>query len=98
MEEKARSEVMSRSRFPDGFRILKGKQEFVTYIEHSSVRVWYSDTPQSYDAHSHSAVEIIIPIQGEVEYTVMDFSYRVQAGEVLIVQAGAGRSRTFSRP
>ena len=85
MEEKGRNEAMSRSRFPDGFRILKGKQEFVTYIEHSSVRVWYSDTPQAYDAHYHSAVEIIMPIQGEVEYTVMDFSYRVQAGEVLIV-------------
>ena len=35
----------SRSRFPDGFRILQGKQEYVTYIDHSSVRVWYSEVP-----------------------------------------------------
>ena len=41
MQNKAPAEAMSRSRFPDGFRILKGNQEYVTYIEHSSLRVWY---------------------------------------------------------
>ena len=39
MEKSTRGDAMSRSRFPDGFRILKGNQEFVTYIEHSSLRV-----------------------------------------------------------
>ena len=76
---------MTRSRFPDGFRILKGQQEYVTYIEHSSLRVWYSDVPYQYESHYHSAVEIIMPIRGEVLYTVADFSYRVQADEVLII-------------
>ena len=86
MENNLPVETMSRSRFPDGFRIMKGKQEYVTYIEHSSVRVWYSETPYQYESHCHSAVEIIVPVKGEVIYTVADDSvYRVQSNEVLIV-------------
>ena len=85
MENNGAARTMTRSRFPDGFRILKGNQEYVTYIDHSSLRVWYSDTPWEYESHCHSAVEIIVPIRGEVIYTVADFSYRVQADEVLIV-------------
>ena len=27
-----------KSRFPDGFRILQGHQEYITYLEHSSIR------------------------------------------------------------
>ena len=88
MENNERAGLMKRSRFPDGFRILKGNQEYVTYIEHSSLRVWYSDTPWQYESHYHSAVEIIVPIRGEVIYTVADFSYRVQADEVLIIPPG----------
>ena len=78
-------EAMSRSRFPDGFRYMRGRQEYVTYREHASLRVWYDDTPMYYDSHYHSAVEIIVPIRGQVIYGVMEEKYRVQAGEVLIV-------------
>ena len=85
MENNVHAEAMSRSRFPDGFRILKGKQEYVTYIEHSSLRVWYSETPSHYESHFHSAVEIIVPVKGEVIYTVSEATYRVQSNEVLIV-------------
>ena len=85
MENNVQAEAMTRSRFPDGFRIMKGKQEYVTYIEHASVRVWYSETPWQFESHCHSAVEIIVPVRGEVIYTVADNTYRVQSNEVLIV-------------
>ena len=85
MEEKKRADSMQQSRFPDGFRILQGKQEYVTYIEHASLRVWYSETPQYYDTHCHSAVEIILPVVGEVTYELPERTYRVQSDEVLIV-------------
>lgn len=85
MEKSARADVASRSRFPDGFRIMQGQQEYVTYIEHSSLRIWYSDTPGQYDRHCHSAVEIIMPLKGEVVYKLTDAAYHVQADEVLIV-------------
>ena len=96
MENKTQSDVMTRCRFPDGFRILKGKQEYVTYIEHASVRVWYSETPWHFDSHCHSAVEIIVPIRGEVIYTVADTVYRVQSDEVLIVPPGWIHSLTMA--
>lgn len=85
MEGHSRSDSMSRSRFPDGFRIMQGKQEFVTYIEHSSLRIWYSEVPWHYESHCHSAVEIIMPVKGEVIYELDDTTYAVQADEVLIV-------------
>ena len=85
MENRMNAEIMTRSRFPDGFRILKGKQEYVTYIEHSSLRVWYSETPWLFESHHHSAVEIIVPLKGEVISTVNDCTYRVQSNEVLFI-------------
>lgn len=89
MENKTQADVMTRCRFPDGFRILKGKQEYVTYIDHSSIRAWYSQTPWTYDSHCHSAVEIIMPLRGEVIYTVEEETYRVQSDELLIVPPNA---------
>ena len=64
---------------------MQGQQEFVTYIEHSSLRIWYSEIPWHYEAHHHSAVEIIVPVKGEVIYELEDSVYHVQADEVLIV-------------
>ena len=85
MEQRASIGTISNKRFPDGFRIMQGRQEYVTYIEHASLRVWYSDTPWHYECHHHSAVEIIVPLKGEVVYTLPERTYRVQMGEVLIV-------------
>ena len=86
---------MSQSRFPDGFRLLNGSREYVTYIEHSSLRVWYDDTPRAFEPHFHSAVEIIMPLRGEVVYTVSEFSYHVQADEVLIIPPNWEHSLTM---
>jgi len=85
METKPMTEKTARSRFPDGFRILQGRREYVTYVERSSVRIWYSDVPRRYESHFHSAVEVIVPLKGEVTYTLPDGTYHVQAGEVLII-------------
>ena len=74
-----------KSRFPDGFRIMQGRQEYVTYKDRASLRIWYSDTPETYSYHYHSAVEIIVPLKGEVQYTLPEHVYHVQTGEVLIV-------------
>ena len=96
MEGSTRAEAMSRSRFPDGFRIMQGQQEYVTYIEHSSLRVWYSEVPSYYESHCHSAVEIIVPLKGEVIYQLGDTVYRVQADEVLIVPPNCPHSLTMN--
>ena len=45
------------ARYEDGFRVLQGRREYVTYLDDSSIRIWYSDIPWRYETHDHSAVE-----------------------------------------
>ena len=84
----------AKSRFPDGFRILQGRQEYITYLEHSSIRIWASDVSSHYDNHSHSAVEIIMPHRGLVVYQLQDEVFRVHPGEVLILPSGCMHALT----
>ena len=73
------------ARYEDGFRVLQGKREYVTYLDDSSVRIWYSDVPWRYENHDHSAVEILLTLEGTVTYTVEDSVYQVRKGEILII-------------
>ena len=73
------------ARYEDGFRVLQGRREYVTYPDDSSIRIWYSDIPWRYETHDHSAVEIVLVLEGTVTYTVEDSVYQVHKGEVLIV-------------
>ena len=88
MEENIREEINPQSRFPDGFRILKGRQEYITYVGHSSIRIWASDAEAHFDSHMHSAVEIIMPDSGISAYQLPERTYHVKAGEILIIPSG----------
>ena len=82
----ARNNLPARSgRWEDGFRVLEGQREYVTYPEDSSFRVWFSDIPWRYDAHIHSAVEIVLTLEGSVECTVDQQNYSIKKGEILII-------------
>ena len=86
MSEISMSEVSVRAaRYEDGFRVLQGKREYVTYLDDSSFRVWYSDIPWRFEVHEHSAVEIVLTLEGTVTYTVEDTVYPVRKGEILII-------------
>ena len=74
-----------KARFPDGFRVMQGQQEFITYPDHSSIRVWPSDQQGHFEAHVHSAVEILMPSQGVSVVRLPDRDYRVKADEILII-------------
>ena len=80
-----REKTARAARYEDGFRVLQGRREYVTYQDDSSVRVWYSDVPWRYEIHDHSAVEILLTMEGSVTYTVEDAVYQVRKGEVLIL-------------
>ena len=60
------------ARYEDGFRVLQGRREYVTYPDNSSIRIWFSDVPWRYETHDHSAVEILLTMEGAVTYTVDD--------------------------
>lgn len=74
--------------FASGFRVKQGDHEFVTYPENTSIRVWQRRTPDDYELHFHSAVEVILPLQGEVLVYAGEEEYHVQAGEIIIIPAG----------
>ena len=84
-EARLREKTARAARYEDGFRVLQDKREYVTYPDDSSVRVWYSDVPWQYELHDHSAVEILLTLEGSVTYTVNDIVYQVRKGEVLII-------------
>ncbi len=84
-EARLRENTARAARYEDGFRVLQGKREYVTYLDDSSVRVWYSDVPWQYELHDHSAVEILLTLEGSVTYKVDDIVYQVRKGEVLII-------------
>ena len=83
-----------QKRFPDGFRILQGRQEFVTYSEHSSIRIWPSDRASHYELHQHSAVEVILPHRGVAEYRMQDRHFFVESGQILIIPPGCPHELT----
>lgn len=74
--------------FASGFRVTQGEHEFVTYPENTSIRVWLGVEPDDYERHFHSAVEVIIPLKGEVRVDMEEQSYHVKEGEIIIIPAG----------
>lgn len=90
-------EENEKKRFPDGFRILQGKQEYVTYSEHSSIRIWPSDQATHYDYHQHSAVEIILPHRGVSVYRLPERIYCVEPGQILIIPSDVPHELTESK-
>ena len=96
MSEIRNQTEQAKSRFPDGFRILQGRQEYITYMEHSSIRVWPSNVAAHFDHHMHSAVEIILPDRGVSAYYLQDEVYQVKPGEILIIPSGCLHALTES--
>ncbi len=97
MEKSPTDTVNPQSRFPDGFRILKGRQEYITYVDHSSIRIWASHVDAHFESHMHSAVEIIMPYAGVSAYQLPGKTYHVKAGELLIIPSGCPHALTESR-
>ncbi len=87
--------------FASGYRVTQGEQEFVTYPENTSIRIWRGCTPDEYAQHFHSAVEVILPLRGEVQVELAEGVYHVRQGELIIIPAdynhgfrmGAGSER-----
>ena len=78
--------------FASGFRVTQGEHEFVTYPENTSIRIWHSNVPDDYENHFHSAVEVIIPLKGEVNVQIGEETLAVQKDEVAIIPAGCNHS------
>ena len=76
-----------KTRFESGFRVMNGEQEFVTYHQGTTLRVWYGDVPDHYSDHWHAAVEIALPISGSLRYTVQGREYLLREKAALLLPA-----------
>lgn len=84
--ERKNTEIWSdSSRFADGFRILQGEQEYITYKSKSSIRVWPSEESFHYDRHFHSAIEIVLVLKGEVSIGFNSETVSIQENQLLII-------------
>ncbi len=94
MKQKPIVNAADRERFSQGFRVVKeDAHEFITYPANTSIRCWHrKDQPDSYEPHFHSAVEVLMSLQGELASVVEGVEYHIQAGEVMIIPAGCTHS------
>lgn len=92
VDKKRSTDTSNNKRLPDGFRVLQGKQEYISYSDHSSIRVTSSQDGVTFEDHWHSATEIILPTAGEVVYNLPENTYRVGPGQVLIIPADCPHS------
>ena len=88
MKKKSLVSEAEREQFGYGFRVTQGAHEFITYPANTSIRIWRGTVPDVYEQHFHSAVEVVLPQEGECVYTIDETEYHVQPGEVIIVPAG----------
>ncbi len=72
----------------DGFRVLQEKQEYATYPDDSSFRLWFSNIAWRYESHYHSAVEVVLTLNGTVDYKVEGKKYTVAENDVIIIPPG----------
>lgn len=94
MKQKPLVSAEDKEQFHMGFRVLKEDQhEFITYPANTSIRVWRNTSrADSYTPHYHSAVEVLVPLEGELYSVIDQTEYCVRTGEVLIIPAGCTHS------
>lgn len=73
---------------PNGDRVLDGTHEHVQVIKSSSMRFWYNVQPADFASHWHTALEIIMPIEGNYTAHIMSNTYVLEPGDIFIIPIG----------
>ena len=94
MDKKRATDTTPRKRIPDGLRNTQAKQEYISYIDHSSIRVRTEESDPCKSDHWHSAAEIMLLKKGEAVYTLPEKTYRLSEGQILIVPADCPHTLT----
>lgn len=71
-----------------GGRSFKDKEELVDFCRNTSHRIWMNEQTDSFDAHWHSAMEIINPVENIYDAVVNGESYHLNVGDILIIPPG----------
>lgn len=71
-----------------GERTLDQNEEIVEYHQNSLHRVWFNEQTASYEAHWHTAMEIIVPIENYYDIVINGVNYHINPGDIFIVPSG----------
>ena len=71
-----------------GSREVKNAQEMVEFHNASTIRIWLNEQNIGFPPHWHSAMEIILPVEGNYTITASDMVFEVQPEEILIIPPG----------
>lgn len=69
-------------------RVTESDQEYVSYLNEFSLRIWYNREQAGYPLHWHYATEIIIVLEDSYTIKVRDTEYVCNAGDIMIIPAG----------
>ena len=73
--------------FP-GIRDIRDSQETVSFHNNTTIRIWPNNQIDSFEAHWHAALEIIMPVENYYDVRVGDHLYHVQPGEIIVIPPG----------
>ncbi len=69
-------------------RTVSDELESVGYLPDSNMRFWYNNTMLSYKQHCHTAVEMIVPVEGNYQVTVSQQVYELRPGDIFVIPSG----------
>ena len=73
--------------FP-GIRDVQDSQETVSFHNNTTIRIWPNTQTDSFEAHWHAALEIIMPVENYYDVRTGDTTYHVQPGEIIVIPPG----------
>lgn len=71
-----------------GIRKVSDSCEAVQFQNNSTIRIWLNTQTDNFDAHWHTALEIIMPIENYYDVLTADHEFRVLPGEVMVIPPG----------
>lgn len=71
-----------------GSRTMEQNKELVEYHANSNHRIWYNEQTEGFDAHWHTAMEIIVPIENYYDVIINNENIHITPGEILIIAPG----------
>jgi AraC-type DNA-binding domain-containing proteins len=71
-----------------GTRDVRDSQETVSFHNNSTIRIWPNTQVESFEAHWHAALEIIMPVENYYDVRVGETDYHIRPGEIIVIPPG----------
>lgn len=87
-EEQKSRYLIQPDQIANGGRVLDGNHELVQVMKSSSLRFWYNVQAADFTSHWHTALEIIMPLEGNYTAHILSETYVLEPGDIFIIPPG----------